>query len=84
MSVEYIIMAFVAAIIAFVVTYMWLYNKYRNVNAKYQVVQHTKSLTLQTKVTDQFARKRKGLSNSTISGGNLQNHTARVKRIEHP
>lgn len=84
MSFEYVVIAFVAAIIAFVVTYMWLYNKYRNVNAKYEVVQNTKSLTLQTQVVDQFSRKRKGLSNSKISGANLQNHTARVKRIDHP
>lgn len=80
---EYVIIAAIIAIIAFVVTYMWLYNKYRNVNERYQVVQNTKTGTLHIDVDTRFIRKRKGLSNSRISGDNLQSYTTRVKRIEH-
>lgn len=83
MSSDYLVAAFIAAIIVFVVTYMWLYNKYRNVNAKYEVVGNTVSVTLQTHVSDQLHRKNKGLSSSKISGHNQNNHTARVKRIQH-
>ncbi len=80
---EYFIIAAIIAIIAFGITYMWLYNKYRNVNERYEVVQNTRTGTLQIDVHTQFLRKRKGLSESSVRGDNATAYGARVKRVQH-
>lgn len=83
MSFEDIIFALALAAVAFGVVYWMLYSRYRNINKKYEVVEHTESLTLQTHVSDQFNRKNKGLKDAKIAGYNQLNHTARVNRIQH-
>lgn len=83
MTIEDIMFAFVLAGVVFGLVYWLLYKRYRNVTAKYEVVANTKSVTLQTHVSDQLHRKNHGLSGAKISGHNQREHTARVKRIQH-
>lgn len=83
MSAEYIIGALILAVVVFAGIYWWLYQKYRNVDKKYEVVQNTATVTLSMNVQDSFHKKRKELESKTIDGENLTNYTDRVKRIEH-
>ena len=81
MSVEYYLVSFAIAVAVFAAIYWGLYIRYRNVNKKYQVVRDTRSRPLAADVRTSFVRRRKGLRNPSISGGNERNFDARVGRV---